>query len=141
MAASIIHAQQALIADFQSLSEWMDRYEYIIELGRQLRGYPEAWQIEDYRIHGCQAQVWFHPEVDDGVIHFAATSDAAIVKGLIAILLKVYSGRRPEEILAAPPEFITAIGLDKHLSPTRSNGLHHILAFIFNFAKNIKESA
>ncbi len=132
---SIAIIQQQLVADFNCFDNWLDKYEYIIDLGRQLPDFPEEWQIEDYRIHGCQAQVWIKPALREGNLHFDATSDAAIVKGLIAILLQLYSDRTPKEILATKPDFIKAIGLDQHLSPTRSNGLYHMLEAIYRFAK------
>ncbi|MFK7160803.1 SufE family protein [Marinospirillum sp. MEB164] len=114
---------------------WMDRYQYIIDLGKALPTYPDEWKIADYKIEGCQSQVWIRPEVKEGTIHFAAISDAAIVSGLIALLVRIYSDRTAAEILATPPDFLAALGLDKHLSPTRSNGLHAMLERIFAVAR------
>ncbi len=128
-------AQQELLDEFAMFDNWMDRYQYIIDLGKALPTYPDEWKIADYKIEGCQSQVWIRPEVKEGKIHFAAISDAAIVSGLIALLVRIYSDRTAAEILATPPDFLAALGLDKHLSPTRSNGLHAMLERIFAVAR------
>lgn len=128
-------AQQTLLEEFEFFDNWMDRYQYIIDLGKALPDYPEEWKTVEYKIEGCQSQVWIRPEAKDGVISFAAISDAAIVSGLIALLMRIYNGRTAAEILATPPDFLKALGLDKHLSPTRSNGLHAMLERIFAIAK------
>ena len=120
---SIADVQEELVEEFQFLDDWMDRYKHIIDLGQQLPAFPEEWMTEEFKVRGCQSQVWLVPEHKDGRIIFHATSDAAIVSGLIAILLKIYSNRTPDEITATPPSFIQGIGLDEHLSPSRSNGL------------------
>jgi len=127
--------QQELIEEFSFLDDWTDRYQYLIDLGRKLPEFPEQWRTEDYRLHGCQSQVWIHHEVQGNRIHFDAISDSAIVSGLIALLLRVYSDRSAEEILATKPDFIHAIGLDSHLSPTRKNGLHSMLEAIDHTAR------
>tara|TARA_R110000868_G_scaffold144960_6_gene364606 strand:- start:3984 stop:4394 length:411 start_codon:yes stop_codon:yes gene_type:complete len=127
--------QQQLIDDFALFDDWLGKYEYIIDLGRELPDFPEAWQIDDYRIHGCQAQVWIHSQMQGEQLHFDASSDAMIVKGLIAIVLQIYSDKTPQQILDTKPDFITDIGLDQHLSPTRSNGLHHMLKAIYATAE------
>lgn len=132
---SVSDAQQELIEDFQFFDDWMDRYRYIIDLGKQLPELPEAWMVDDYKVEGCQSQVWLKPEMRDGRLKLHAISDAAIVSGLIAIILKVYDERTPDEILATPPDFIKGIGLDEHLSPSRTNGLHAMLKTIFAHAK------
>ncbi len=122
--------QRELIEEFAFFDDWTDRYQYLIDLGRNLPEFPQEWRCEEYRLHGCQSQVWIRHEYRDGMLHFDAISDSAIVSGLIALLLRVYSDRRPEEILATDPAFIAAIGLDSHLSPTRKNGLHAMLMAI-----------
>lgn len=127
--------QQGLIDDFSLFDDWLGKYEYIIDLGRQLPAFPEQWQTEENRIHGCQSQVWMHLQMQNGKLHIDATSDALIVKGLVAMLLQIYSDRSAAEILATKADFITEIGLDKHLSPTRSNGLFHMLEAIYRMAK------
>ena len=127
----IDETQAEIINEFELFDDWMGRYEYLIDMGKQLPEFPEEWKNEENKIHGCQSQVWFHSEMRDGKVHFDGTSDAAIVSGLIALLLRVYSDRRPEEILTAKPKFIKAIGFQDHLSPTRSNGLHAMLEGIY----------
>jgi len=126
----IQRAQNELIEEFQIFDNWMDRYQYIIDLGKKLPEFPEEWKTEENRIHGCQSQVWLKTEATAAKLHFQAISDSAIVSGLISILTRVYSDRDPEEIVATPPDFITAIGLDQHLSPTRSNGLNSMIQVI-----------
>ena len=129
-AEPIADVQQAIVDNFQYLGDWTERYQYLIELGRKLPPFPEDQQIEANRLHGCQARVWLLAENRQGRLFFQATSDAAIVSGLIALLLKVYSGRTPDEIQAAPPAFIDEIGLSEHLSGNRRNGLFHMIARI-----------
>jgi cysteine desulfuration protein SufE len=131
---SIQEVQEELVEEFQFLDDWMDRYRYIIDLGRTLPDFPEEWMTDEFKVRGCQSQVWVVPEHKDGRIHFHATSDAAIVSGLIAIVLRIYSDRTPEEILATPPSFIQGVGLDEHLSPSRSNGLNSMIKVIFAHA-------
>lgn len=133
---SIAEAQADLINRFDLLGDWMERYQYIIDLGRKLPPFADEWRIEEYKLHGCQSQVWLREERQGSRIHFDAVSDAAIVCGLIAILLRIYSDRPPAEILSTPPDFIKEIGLDSHLSPTRSNGLHAMLEAVFTRARN-----
>lgn len=123
----IAQAQSDLIEEFELFDNWLDRYEYIIDLGRKLPAFPDECKTDAYRLHGCQSQVWLTAEEADGRLHFQAVSDSAIVSGLIAILLRVYSDRSPLEIIATQPDFIAAIGLNAHLSPTRSNGLQAMI--------------
>ncbi len=141
MSNEIALAQDELIADFELFEDWMDRYQYLIDLGRRLPEFPEALRTEENRIRGCQSQVWFVAEQKDGRLEFQATSDAAIVSGLIALLLRLYSGRYPQDILDTPPEFVAALQLESHLSPTRSNGLSSMLAAIRRFAAEALEAA
>ncbi len=129
-AETITETQQAIVEDFQYLDDWTERYQYLIQMGRELPPFPEDQQVEANRLHGCQAKVWFLVEKRQGRLFFQATSDAAIVSGLIALLLKVYSGRTPDEIQTATPAFIEEIGLAQHLSPNRTNGLYNMLARI-----------
>ena len=130
----IQQAERELIEDFALFDDWMDRYQYIIDLGRRLPEFPDSARTEENKIRGCQSQVWFTAEMREGRLHFEATSDAAIVSGLIAILLRVYSDREPQDILDTPPDFIAALGLEQHLSPTRSNGLDSMIRAIRRFA-------
>jgi cysteine desulfuration protein SufE len=125
--SEIEQAERELIEEFRFFDNWMDRYQYIIDLGRRLPPFPEALKTEEYRLRGCQSQVWLHTEAEGDRLHFQAISDSAIVSGLIAILKRVYDGRRAAEVIASPPEFIKALGLDAHLSPTRSNGLRAMI--------------
>ena len=123
----IQQAQADLIDEFQLFDNWLDRYQYLIDLGRKLPEFPAKWKTDDYRLHGCQSQVWLKALPHEDQLEFQAISDSAIVSGLIAVLMRVYSGRRPAEILQTHPDFIDAIGLHEHLSPTRSNGLHAMI--------------
>ena len=132
-------AQDELIEEFRFFDDWMDRYQYLIDLGRRLPEFPDADRIDANKIRGCQSQVWFVAEQEDGRLAFRAISDAAIVSGLIALLLRIYSGRRPQDILDTPPTFIMALELEQHLSPTRSNGLSSMLNAIRNFAAEALE--
>ena len=135
MEASAAEAQRAIADEFAFFSDWSERYQYLIDLGRKLPAFPEAWKSEEHRLHGCQSMVWIVPDGDASRLDFAAVSDSAIVSGLVFLALRVYSGRPAEEILATEPEYIGAIGLARHLSPTRSNGLAALLAFIRDTAK------
>ena len=141
MSNEVQAAQQEVIDDFSLFDDWMDRYQYLIDLGRRLPEFPDALRTEENRIRGCQSQVWFVAENRDGRLEFQAISDAAIVSGLIALLLRVYSGRRPQEILDTPPDFVQALQLESHLSPTRSNGLSSMLAAIRGFAAEALKAA
>ena len=123
-------AQAAIAEEFAFFGDWSERYQDLIDLGRKLPPFPDAWKSEEHRLHGCQSMVWIVPSGDASRLEFAAVSDSAIVSGLVFLALRVYSGRPAAEILATEPDYIAAIGLSKHLSPTRSNGLAALLAFI-----------
>ncbi|MGR8950183.1 MAG: SufE family protein [Gammaproteobacteria bacterium] len=127
-------AQEEIVDSFSIFDDWTDRYQYIIDLGKGLEDLPSELKTEDNRLKGCQSQVWIITEQRDGRLFFKAISDSSIVSGLIALMLKVYSGRKPADIIASPPDFITQIELDDHLSPTRSNGLHALIQQIRQFA-------
>ncbi len=141
MSNEIQIAQRELIEDFEMFEDWMDRYQYLIDMGRRLPEFPERLKTDENRIRGCQSQVWFVANEEDGRLHFQAISDAAIVSGLIALLLRLYSGRRPQDILDTPPDFVTALQLESHLSPTRSNGLSSMLTAIRRFAAEAAQVA
>lgn len=115
--------QDAIVEEFAFFGDWTERYQYLIDLGRKLPPFPEELKTEEHKVHGCQSQVWLAASGDAARLEFTATSDSAIVSGLIALLLRVYSGRPAQEILDTQPRFIDALGLQKHLSPTRNNGL------------------
>mgnify|MGYP001172842854 FL=1 len=123
-------AQAAIADEFALFGDWSERYQYLIDLGRKLPDLPDALKTDDFRLHGCQSNVWISGEGDAQRLDFRAISDSAIVSGLIYLALRVYSGRSAAEILATEPDYIAAIGLAKHLSPTRSNGLAALLGFI-----------
>lgn len=127
MPTNIDEVQADLIKRLNYFENWKDRYKYIINMGKQLAPMPEEYKTEANRIHGCQSQVWIQIEERDGRLYMQATSDAAIVAGLIAVLLRVYSGRTPEEIINMPLDFLSQTGLLQHLSPNRSTGLYHMI--------------
>lgn len=122
-----VAAQQAIIDDFDFLDDWMDKYQHIIDLGRQLPEFPEAVKTDEHILQGCQSNVWFVAQGGPEALSFQATSDAAIVSGLIALVLRIYSGASAQAIVDTPPDFIEAIGLKQHLSATRANGLKSML--------------
>ena len=128
--ATAAEAQAAIRDEFAFFGDWSERYQYLIDLGRKLPPFPEEWKNEANRLHGCQSMVWIVPSGDAARLDFAAASDSAIVSGLVYLALRVYSGRSAREILDSDPSYIADIGLAKHLSPTRSNGLASLLAFI-----------
>ncbi len=132
--SNIAQIQAELVEEFALFEDWMSRYEYVIDLGKTLPEFPDEWKTEENRIRGCQSQVWLNMQYADGVLHIDGCSDAAIVSGLVAIVLRVYSDQAPADILAAKPDFIADIGFTDHLSPTRSNGLHSMLRTIYQRA-------
>jgi cysteine desulfuration protein SufE len=132
----IQQAQDELIEEFKFFDNWIDRYQYIIDLGKKLPEFPDDWRTEENRIHGCQSQVWLKTDQNSDRLEFRAISDSAIVSGLIAILMRVYSGKNAREIIATSPDFIKEIGLDEHLSPTRSNGLNSMIQVIKGAAED-----
>jgi cysteine desulfuration protein SufE len=134
-------AQAEIIEEFGFLDDWMDRYQYLIDMGRKLPELTADERIDANKIRGCQSQVWFVAETRGDRLEFRAISDAAIVSGLIALLLRIYSGRRPQEILDTPPDFVAALELEQHLSPTRSNGLASMLKAIRTFADEALQAA
>lgn len=133
--ASAAGAQAAIRDEFAFFGDWSERYQYLIDLGRKLPEFPDEFRTEAHRLHGCQSMVWIVPSGDATRLDFAAASDSAIVSGLVYLALRVYSGRSAREILDTDPSYIADIGLAKHLSPTRSNGLASLLAFIRDAAQ------
>lgn len=123
-------AQDAIRDEFAFFGDWSERYQYLIDLGRKLPPMDDALKTDAHRLHGCQSMVWIVAEGDAARLDFTAASDSAIVSGLIFLALRVYAGRSAEEILATETRYIADIGLAKHLSPTRNNGLAALLAFI-----------
>ena len=131
---TLIEAENAIIEEFSMYEEWLDKYEYLIELGKSLKDYPEEAKIEDKLIKGCQSRVWLDYEIVDGKIVFNADSDAIITKGIISLLVGLYSGRTPQEILSSDFSVVEKIGLKENLSPTRANGLVSMIAKIREIA-------
>ena len=121
--ATINEIQDEIIEEFSGLDDWMDKYQMLIDLGNEQEALDEQYKVEQNLIDGCQSRVWLQADYEDGVIRFTAESDALIVKGIVALLIRVLCGHTPQEILDAELYFIDAIGLKEHLSPTRSNGL------------------
>ncbi len=121
--AEINEIQDEIIEEFTGFDDWLDRYQLLIDLGNEQEPLAEEYKTDNNLIEGCQSRVWLQADLIDGKVVFRAESDALIVKGVVALLIKVYSGHTPDEILASEPYFVEAIGLKEHLSPTRSNGL------------------
>ncbi|MEI7420762.1 MAG: SufE family protein [Prolixibacteraceae bacterium] len=136
---TIEEVQQSIIADFSVYEDWMDKYTYLIELGNELEPIDPSYKVDQNLIRGCQSRVWLQQRLEGDHIIFEAESDALIVKGLVALLLKVFSNRTPQEILDSEPYFIDEIGLKQHLSPTRSNGLMAMVKQIKLYALAYKQ--
>lgn len=136
MEKTLQEVKEQLIGEFSMLDEWLDKYEYLIDLGKNLAPYPEEKKTEDRLIKGCQSRVWMDWTVDDGRIYFTADSDAIITRGIISMLISVYSGRTAAEIAADDFSFIDSIGLKENLSPTRTNGLLSMISTIKSVAQN-----
>ncbi|SHE71296.1 Cysteine desulfuration protein SufE [Psychroflexus salarius] len=138
--SSIQDTQAEIIDEFSMFDDWMQRYEYMIELGKSLPLIDEKYKTEDNIIKGCQSRVWVHAEKNDKNLEFTADSDAVITKGIIAILIRVFSGQTPEDIMQADTKFIDEIGLKEHLSPTRANGLVSMIKQIKMYAIALNSS-
>lgn len=130
---SIKEAQDEIIESFAMFDDWTDKYEYLIQLGKELPVIDEQYKTDDHLIKGCQSKVWLHAELRDGNIYFTADSDALITKGLVSMVVQILSGHTPEEIINADLYFIDAIGFRSHLSPTRANGLLSMLKQMKNY--------
>ena len=133
---TIQEAENAIVEEFSMYEEWLDKYEYLIELGKSLKDYPEEAKTEERLIKGCQSRVWLDYNVQNGVIVFNADSDAIITKGIISLLIGLYSGRTAQEILSSDFSVVEKIGLKENLSPTRANGLVSMIAKIREIAKS-----
>lgn len=134
MVGPISETVKNIIKDFKGINSWEEKYKHLIELGKALPPMEESYKIEKNLVRGCQSKVWFHVDNRDGRLYFQGDSDAAIVKGIVALLLHVYSGRTPDEILSTKPTFLEDIGLREHLSMSRSNGLSSMLKQISLYA-------
>ncbi len=139
--ATIKENQEKIVEEFEQFNDWEEKYTRIIKYGKELPPMPEGTKNEKNKIEGCQSQLWIHAEFKDGKVFFYADSDTVIVKGLIALLIKVYSGHTPKEILSTPPEFLSKIGIASHLSPSRRNGLSAMLKQIQLYAIAFKTLA
>ncbi|MFK8138737.1 MAG: SufE family protein [Bdellovibrionales bacterium] len=131
---SIEEKQNQIISEFNKLGSWEDRYKKLIQLGKDLPEFPDQYHKEDYLVKGCQSQVWLYAFNENGKMHIIGDSDAMIVKGLLAIVLKVYNDQAYEEIMKAEPRFVTELGLNVHLSQSRSNGLASMIKQIKLYA-------
>lgn len=130
--------KKALIDEFAHFSDWMDKYNYLIDLGKTLPVIDEHYKTDQYLIKGCQSQVWLHAQYENGNVYFTADSDAIITKGIVHALIRVLSGESPDSIIAEPMSFVDAIGLKEHLSPTRANGLLSMIKQMKLFAMAFK---
>lgn len=136
--ATMKEVEQNLIEEFELFDDWMDKYNYIIELGKELPMIDEQYKTPEFLIEGCQSQVWLHADYHDGKVFFTADSDAIITKGIVNLLIRVLSGRTPQEIIDNDLHYLDAIGLKEHLSPTRSNGLASMIKQIKLYAVAFK---
>ena len=136
MEKTLKEVQEEIEDDFSMYDEWLDKYEYLIELGKNLDAYPEEKKTDDRLIKGCQSRVWLDWGMEEGRLYFSADSDAIITKGIISLLISVYSGRTPEEIAADDFSFLNRIGLKENLSPTRANGLVSMIQTIRGAAES-----
>lgn len=134
----IEESTSSIISEFDNFDDWMDKYNYLIELGKSLPMIDEKYKVESNLIEGCQSRVWLHAEFDGNLIHLTADSDAVITKGIANLLIRAYSGHTPQEILDSSTEFLNEIGLTQHLSPTRSNGLLSMIKQIKLYALAFK---
>ena len=120
---TLLETENEIISEFSMFDDWLDKYEYIIDLGKSLDSFPESSKTDELLIKGCQSRVWLDWKTEDGKLYFQADSDAIITRGIISLLIRIYSGRTPEEILASDFSVVEKIGLKQNLSPTRANGL------------------
>ena len=141
MSEDIRKVQEEIVEDFAMFDDWMDRYRFLIDLGRSLPTYPEALKTDEWRVKGCINRAWLHGEARDGKVFYQASSESEIVAGLIALLLKVYSGRTPREIVDNPPDFLQRIGVWENITSNRINGLNGMIALIQNVAKGELKAA
>lgn len=135
---TIKEIQDSIVEDFSMLDDWMDRYSMLIEMGKECPMIDTQYRNDEHLINGCQSRVWLHAELKDGKIYFTADSDAVITKGIIYLLIRVFSGQTPSDILAADMSFLDEIGLKEHLSPTRSNGLLSMVKQMMLYAETMK---
>ena len=135
---SIANIEDQIVEEFSVFDDWMDKYDYIIDIGKNLPPLEDTYKTDGNKVTGCQSQVWLTAEMKDGSLYYKADSDAIITKGLIALLIRVLSGHKPEEILDTKLDFLDKIGMKEHLSPTRSNGLVSMIAHMKKYAEKAK---
>ena len=135
MNMTIKEIQDSIVEDFSMFDDWMDRYAMLIEMGKECPIIDDQYRNDQYLINGCQSRVWLHAELKDGKVYYTADSDAVITKGIVNLLIKVFSGQTPKDILSADLSFLDEIGLKEHLSPTRSNGLLSMLKQMLLYAE------
>ena len=132
---TLLETENEIISEFSMFDDWLDKYEYIIDLGKSLDSFPESSKTDEKLIKGCQSRVWLDWKTEDGKLYFQADSDAIITRGIISLLIRIYSGRTPEEILASDFSVVEKIGLKQNLSPTRANGLLSLIDTIRSAAE------
>ena len=137
---TIKEIQDSIVEEFSMFDDWMDRYAMLIEMGKDCPMIDAQYRNDNYLINGCQSRVWLHAKMDDGKVYFSADSDAVITKGIINLLIKVLSGQKPSDIIAADMSFLDEIGLKEHLSPTRSNGLLSMVKQMMLYAEVFSKS-
>ena len=132
---TINEEQKELIEEFSFFEDWQEKYEHIIDMGKKLDMLPDKFHTNEFKVEGCVSEVYLVPEKKNNILNFQADSNSVITRGLIAMLLRIYSDRPPEDIINNPPEFIDKVGLGVHLTPSRTNGLHAMVEKIMNYAK------
>jgi len=135
MKKKIHDEQKEIIEEFSFFENWQEKYEHIIDMGKKLKMLPDKFHIQEYKVEGCVSEVFLVPNKNNNILNFQADSNSVITRGLIAMLLRMYSDRKPEDILNNPPEFIDKVGLGVHLTPSRTNGLHSMVKKIMEYAK------
>ncbi len=135
---SMVETEQEIVDEFELFDDWADKYTYIIELGQKLGPLDERYKTDEFRIKGCQSSVWLHAYTKDGLVHFESDSDSTFVKGEIALLIRVLSGRTPDEIISTDLGFIDKIGLRQHIAVTRANGLAAMIKQMKLYAVGLK---
>ena len=132
---TISEEQKDLIEEFSFFDDWQDKYEHIIDMGKKLNMLPDKYHINEFKVEGCESEVYLVPKKNNNILNFQADSNSVITRGLIAMLLRIYSDRVPKDIINNPPEFIDRVGLGIHLTPSRTNGLHSMVKKIMAYAK------
>ena len=132
---TITEEQKELVEEFSFFDNWQDKYEHIIDMGKKLNMLPDKYHTNEFKVEGCVSEVYLVPKKNNNILNFQADSNSVITRGLIAMLLRIYSDRLPKDIINNPPEFINKVGLGVHLTPSRTNGLHSMVEKIMEYAK------